>query len=86
MSIIVKFATLWHLTIYNIEVRSELTKKRDNLLKLAKSLVRDLDGFLFFYADIYCVKSVQIQSFFWSVFPDIRTEYEKTPYLDTFTQ
>ena len=49
--------------------------------------------------DIHCVKSVQIRSFFWSVFPRIRTEYEylsvfspnagkhgpkKTPYLDTF--
>ena len=32
------------------------------------------------------VKSVQIRSFFWSVFSRIRTEYEpeKTPYLDTF--
>ena len=41
---------------------------------------------------IYCyewyssVKSVQIWSFFWSVFSCIRAEYgpEKTPYLDTF--
>ena len=34
----------------------------------------------------HCVKSVQIRSFFWSVFSRIRTEYgpEKTPYLDTF--
>ena len=34
----------------------------------------------------HCVKSVQIGSFFWSVFSRIRTEYgpEKTPYLDTF--
>ena len=34
----------------------------------------------------HCVKSVQIRSFFWSVFSHIRTEYgpEKTPYLDTF--
>ena len=33
-----------------------------------------------------CVKSVLMQSFFWSVFSCIRTEYgpEKTPYLDTF--
>ena len=45
------------------------------------------------------MKSVQIRSFFWSVFPRIRTEHgeilvfcpnagkygpEKTPYLDTF--
>ena len=31
-----------------------------------------------------CVKSVEIRSFFWSVFSRIRTEYgpEKTPYLD----
>ena len=35
---------------------------------------------------MHCVKSVQIRSFFWSVFPCIRTEYgaEKTPYLNTF--
>ena len=35
---------------------------------------------------IHCVKSVQIRSFFWSVFFRIRTEYdpEKTLYLDTF--
>ena len=34
----------------------------------------------------HCVKSIQIRSFFWSVFSRIRTEYgpEKTPYLDTF--
>ena len=34
----------------------------------------------------HCVKSVQIGSFFWSVFSCIRPEYgpEKTPYLDTF--
>ena len=34
----------------------------------------------------YCVKSVQIRSFFWSIFSYIRTEYgpEKTMYLDTF--
>ena len=38
------------------------------------------------YWKIHCVKSVQIRSFFWSVFSHIRTEYgpEKTPYLDTF--
>ena len=37
-------------------------------------------------SDIYCVKSVQIRSYFWSVFSCIRTEYrpEITPYLDTF--
>ena len=41
----------------------------------------------------HCLKSVQIRSFFWSVFSCIRTEYgdlrskyrpEKIPYLDTF--
>ena len=34
----------------------------------------------------HCMKSVQIRSFFWSVFFRTRTEYgpEKTPYLDTF--
>ena len=34
----------------------------------------------------YCVKSVQIWNYFWSVFSHIRTEYgsEKSPYLDTF--
>ena len=34
----------------------------------------------------HCVKSVQIGSFFWSVFSRIRTEHGpgKTPYLDTF--
>ena len=36
------------------------------------------------YLPLYCVKSVQIRSFFWSVFFCIRTEYEdllrKSPY------
>ena len=37
----------------------------------------------------HCVKSVQIWSFFWSVFSRIQSEYEryrieKTPHLDTF--
>ena len=38
------------------------------------------------YRSLHCVKSVQIRSFFWSVFSCIQTEYgpEKTPYLDTF--
>ena len=36
--------------------------------------------------NFHCVKSVQIRSFFWSVFSRTRTEYgsEKTLYLDTF--
>ena len=36
--------------------------------------------------NMHGVKSVQIRSFFWSVFSRTRTEYgpEKTPYLDTF--
>ena len=42
---------------------------------------------------LHCVKSVEIPSFFWSVFSCIQTKYgdslgkygpEKTPYLDTF--
>ena len=35
---------------------------------------------------MHCVKSVQIRSYFWSVFSRIRTEYEPeiTPYLNTF--
>ena len=34
----------------------------------------------------HCVKSVQMRSYFWSVFSCIRTEYgpEIIPYLDTF--
>ena len=46
------------------------------------------------YHIYHCVKSVQIRSYFWSVFSCIRTEYgspntekygpEITPYLDTF--
>ena len=34
---------------------------------------------------LHCVKSVQIRSFFWSVFSHIWTEHgEKLPYLETF--
>ena len=33
---------------------------------------------------LYCLKSVQIRIFFWSVFPVFGPE--KTPYLDTFMQ
>ena len=38
------------------------------------------------YLPLRCVKSVQIRSYFWSVFSCIRIEYgpEITPYLDTF--
>ena len=40
--------------------------------------------FYIFMQDQHCVKSVQIQSFFWSVFSCIRTEYgdllRKSPY------
>ena len=37
-------------------------------------------------AIIHCVKTVQIRSYFWSVFSCIWTEYgpEITPYLDIF--
>ena len=37
-------------------------------------------------SDVNCVKSVQIRSFFWSVFSCIWTEYgpKKSPYLETF--
>ena len=40
----------------------------------------------FAFFQYHCVKSVQIRSFFWSVFFGIRTEYgpEKTSYLATF--
>ena len=41
-------------------------------------------NFLLAFLQIYSVKSVQIRSFFWSVFSNIRTEYEdlrsKSPY------
>ena len=35
---------------------------------------------------LHCVKSVQIRSYFWSVFSPNTGEFgpEKTPYLDTF--
>ena len=55
---------------------------------------------IFLKPDIHCVKSVQVRSFFWSVFSRIRTEYGEvlrenagnagkygpkiTPCLDTF--
>ena len=41
---------------------------------------------IFVQSDKHCVKSVQIRSYFWSVFSCIRIEYgpEITPYLDTF--
>ena len=50
-------------------------KLRLNLLRLKKSC-----------AQKNCVKSVQIRSFFWSVFSLNTGKYEpeKTPYLDTF--
>ena len=36
--------------------------------------------------NFHCMKSVQIRSYFWSLFSSIRTEYgpEISPYLDTF--
>ena len=39
-----------------------------------------------FITVFHCVKSVQIRSFFWSVFSPNARKYgpEKTPYLDTF--
>ena len=33
----------------------------------------------------HCVKSVQIRSFYWSVFSRIRTEYGETEYLSVFS-
>ena len=58
-------------------------------LREAASVQLIIDSSLF----QHCLKSVQIWSFFWSVFSCIRTEYssntgkygpEKPPYLDTF--
>ena len=40
---------------------------------------------LAFFSDLagnQCVKSVQIRSFFWSVFSGIQTEHGKIPHLD----
>ena len=41
---------------------------------------------IFTWKNLHSVKSVQIRSFFWSVFSRIQTEYrpEKTPYLKNF--
>ena len=61
-------------------------------------MIRHKSDVTLFIADdmkTHYVKSVQIRSFFWSVYSCIRTEYgdllntgkygpEKTPYLDTF--
>ena len=58
---------------------------------------QELDLEIFVFLNVHCVKSIQIESFFWSVFSCIRTEQisvfslntekygpEKTPHLDTF--
>ena len=52
---------------------------------MAGSDIRDTAGKKRSRRTQYCVKSVQIWTFFWSVFSRIRTEYgsEKTAYLDT---
>ena len=62
-----------------------------NLLLIVSNIHEAVQQFRFFFASVAnlnnpCMKSVQIRSFFWSVFSCIRTEYrpEKTPYLDTF--
>ena len=34
---------------------------------------------------LHCVKCVQIRSFFWPVFPSIRTEYGDTKYISVFS-
>ena len=34
---------------------------------------------------VHCVKSVQIRSFFWSVFSHIRAEYGEIEYLSIFS-
>ena len=42
--------------------------------------------YIYTYMYIYMNYTIQIRSFFWSVFSCIRTEYEpeKPPYLDNF--
>ena len=66
----------------NIEDRVNFDYHTKNLLQKAKSY-RHYQGYLNTW---HYVKSVQIRSFFWSVFSRIRTEYgpEKTPYLNIF--
>ena len=61
------------------------------MIKERKLITENLVGIL---KSLHWVKSVQIRSFFWSVFSRIWTEYvekrsrksgpEKTPHLDTF--
>ena len=37
------------------------------------------------YRSLYCVKSVQIRSYFWSVFPRIRTEYGEIRSISSYS-
>ena len=58
-----------------------------SLIKNNKQTILYGKIFIFRTSQTYhCVKSVQIRSYFWSVFSRILTEYgpEITPYLDTF--
>ena len=55
-----------------------LLKNSKNIVAVHLLLIRE--------GDSHCVKSVQIRSFFWSVFSPDTGKYgpEKTPYFDTF--
>ena len=61
-------------------------KQRENVITDVNKKLSEFDIDMINNGNIHCVKSVQIRSYFWSVFSRIRTEYgpEITPYLDTF--
>ena len=65
------------------QVPDELSKINQKSLTTERTKARKIQTV---HTDEYYMKSVQIRSFFWSVFSHIRIEYrtEKTPCLDTF--
>ena len=75
--IIVKFSNFRHRSMFRKNrkklkrgkrVRIDLTSNRYNLLKKTNALIKGMK------MNTHCVKSVQIQSYFWSVFSCIRIE------------
>ena len=59
---------------YNSEGKVVLNIK---LLKLWKRKSEEISHVIFYYIHRHCVKSVQIQNFFWSVFSCVQNQYRE---------
>ena len=74
------------ITLASLSENGNIPFPKEKLISLSRGMLIALENCFSSLVGMHCVKSVQIRSFFWSVFSPNAGKYgpEKTPYLDTF--